>query len=60
MLTQQGLELIHHVTAVPGENSLFTVEMAVKKAIPLVMFFKGQRIKGEWLASLPPGSIFHR
>jgi hypothetical protein len=24
------------------------------------MFFKGQRIKGEWLASLPPGSIFHR
>ena len=29
MLTQQGVELIHHITAVPGENSLFTVEMAV-------------------------------
>jgi hypothetical protein len=31
MLTQQGLELIHHIAAVPGENSLFPVEVAVKK-----------------------------
>jgi len=28
-----------------------------QKAIPLVILFKGQKIKGEWLASLPPGSI---
>ena len=31
MLTQQGLELIHHVAAVPGENLFFAVEMAGKK-----------------------------
>jgi len=36
------------------------VEMAVKKAIPLVMLLKGQRIEGEWLASLPPGSVSQR
>jgi hypothetical protein len=46
------------VAAEHGENvTILSIENAVGSAIRSVILFKGQRMVGEWLDALPPGSI---
>ena len=58
VLTQKDRKSVNLVAAKHGENvTIVSFGNAVVSAIPLLIFFKGQRMKGEWLDALPPGSI---
>ena len=58
VLTQKGGKRVNLVAAEHGEYVIVvSCGKAVASALPPGIDFKGQRMKGEWLDALPPGSI---
>ena len=58
VLTKKGGKSINLVAAEHGKYvTIVSCGYAIESAIPPMLLFKGQRMKGEWLDALPPGSI---
>lgn len=58
VLTQKGGKRINLVAVEHGKIvTIVSRGYAIGSAIPPILLFKGQRMKGEWLDALPPGSI---
>ena len=58
VLTQKSGKRVNLVAVEHGKNvTTVSCGYAIASAIPPMLLFKGQRIKGEWLEALPPGSI---
>jgi hypothetical protein len=58
VMIQRGRKRINLVAAEHGKNiTIMFCGIAVGSAITPMIKFKGQRMKGEWLDALTPGSI---
>jgi len=58
VMVQRGRKRINLVAAEHGKNvTIMSCGNAVGSAITPLIKFKGQRMKGEWLDALTPGSI---
>ena len=58
VLRQKGRKRVNLVAVECGENvTIVSCGYATGSAIPAMLLFKRQRMKGEWIDALPPGSI---